>query len=131
MTTAQQLDERYGRVPRPGRRRAIWWVIGVLAAASVLWLAWVTVSNAINTVGVDDTGYEVVDERTVSVSFQVTPPRGAGFACALEALDEQFGVVGWRVVEFPASEATSRAFTETIPTVGPATTGLVQSCWVT
>lgn len=131
MTTKEELDERYGRARRPGRRRASWIVVGALAAASIGALAWVTVGNSLSTVGYDNTGHEVADDRTVTVLFQVTPPSGAGFACALEALDEDFGVVGWRVVEYPASEANSRAFEETVPTVARATTGLVHSCWVT
>ena len=47
------------------------------------------------------------------------------------ALDEDFGIVGWRVVEYPGSVETTRAFVETIPTVAQATTGTVKACWVT
>lgn len=131
MTTKEQLDERYGRTARPGRRRAFWITVGTLGAASVIALAWVTISNSTGTVGFDETGHQIVDEHAVKVSFQVTPPRGAAFACAFEALDEQFGVVGFTVVDFPASESTTTPFTQTIPTVALATTGLVQACWVT
>lgn len=131
MTTTQELDERYGRTPTPRRRRVFWSVVGVIGAASIAGLAWITVSNSVNSVGFDNTGHQVVDARTVTVSFQVTPPRGASFACAFESLDEEFGVVGFRVVEYDALDRTSRPFTETIPTVALATTGLVQSCWVT
>ena len=46
-------------------------------------------------------------------------------------LDEEFGIVGWRVVEYPASTTITRAFVETIPTVATATTGTVHSCWAT
>ncbi|HWI32543.1 MAG TPA: DUF4307 domain-containing protein [Microbacterium sp.] len=131
MTTQEELDERYGRGPRPARRRAFWIIVALVAAASVGALAWSTIAGSVQQVGYDGTGHEIVDDRTVTVSFQVTPPAGAAFACALEALDEDFGVVGWRVVEFPASDANARAFVETIPTLARATTGLVHSCWVT
>lgn len=131
MTTTQELDERYGRTRKPGRRRAFWSVVGVLGAASIAGLAWVTVGNSVNTVGFDNTGHQIVDDRTVTVSFQATPPQGRSFACALQSLDEEFGVVGFRVVEYPAADDTSRPFTETVPTVALATTGLVQSCWAT
>ena len=63
--------------------------------------------------------------------FQVTAPAGAAFACALEALDEEFGVVGWRVVEYRAIGGELAGLRETVPTVARATTGLVNSCWVT
>ncbi|WP_439591865.1 DUF4307 domain-containing protein [Microbacterium sp.] len=131
MTTPQQLAERYGRRPRPHRRRAFWIAVALVAATSIAALAWLTISNATDDVGFDEMGFRLVDERTVTVSFQVTPPTGASVACAIQALDEDFGVVGWRVVEYPSSELVTRTFTETIPTVAEATTGTVKACWVT
>ncbi len=131
VTTKQQLDDRYGRGPRPGRRRAFWIIVGAIAVASVGGLSWLTVSNSLDDVGYDETGFELVDARTVTVSFQATPPAGMSFACALQALDEDFGIVGWRVIEYPASETITRTFVETIPTVAQATTGTLHSCWAT
>ncbi|QIG40226.1 DUF4307 domain-containing protein [Microbacterium sp. 4R-513] len=129
MTTQQMLDERYGRT----RRGATRWVIGVavaLALVAVGAFAWLTVANSLNAVDVDTTGFQVVDERTVTLEFQLSAPTGSSIACTLEAQDEQHGVVGWRVVEIPAGETHARAFRETIPTVAEATTGFVNSCWV-
>lgn len=129
MTTEQELAERYGRGARPLRRHAFWVSVAVLAVAFVAALSWLTVSNSLDDVGYDETGFELVDQRTVTVSFQATPPSGSGFACALQALDEDFGVVGWRVIEYAAAETITRTFVETIPTVAQATTGTVHSCW--
>ena len=131
MTTKEELDERYGHRPRPMRRWIGWVVVILIASASVAALAWTTVSNSLDDVGFDGTGYEVVDEHTVTVTFQVSPPHGADFACAIQVLDEDFGVVGWRVVEYAALETNAKAFIETIPTLAEATTGVVESCWVT
>ena len=129
MTTATELAERYGRAPK-GRRRA--WIIAIAAVAAILvaGLSWVVVSNSMNSVRADDLAMVVIDERTVEVQFQVSGPVNRDIACALEALDEQFGTVGWKVVEIPASTHNTQAFTERIPTVSGATTGLVNSCWV-
>ncbi len=108
MTTKEQLDERYGRAshpaaprtpPRLAPRRAWWIILAGTAAASVAALSWLTFSNSADDVGFDETGFELVDARTVTVSFQATPPTNTAFVCALQALDEDFGVVGWRVVE--------------------------------
>lgn len=129
MTTEQKLDERYGGSPRPVRRRLVWAGVAVVAMASVTGLSWLTVSDSFDDAGFDELGYELVDDRTVVVSFQATPPSGTGFACALQALDEDFGVVGWRVIEYPASETITRRFVETVPTLAQATTGTVHSCW--
>nr|WP_201469247.1 DUF4307 domain-containing protein [Microbacterium hydrocarbonoxydans] len=127
MTTAQQLDERYGRTRR---RRWPWVVVIVAAVAVVSALGWSVVSNQMNSVDSDDLGFELVDEHTVEVRFQVTGVQGKDVGCVVEALDEEFGVVGWKVVELPAGDSHSQTFSATVPTVAEATTGLVKACWV-
>lgn len=130
MTTQDMLDERYGR----RRSRGSKWLVGILAvaaAAALGALAWAIVVATLDDVGLDNTGYEIVDERTVVVSFQITAPVGRTVACALEAQDVEHGVVGWRIVEIEASDQHARAFRESVPTTALATTGLVNSCWVT
>lgn len=127
--TQELLDDRYGRRRGPGRR--VRWIIGgILAAILVGYVAWTTVASAIDSVDVDTTGFQVNDARSVSVGFQITGRTGVPVACALEAQDTEHGVVGWRVVEYPASEDHTRAFRETFPTTAEATTGFVTSCWI-
>lgn len=130
MTTQDMLDERYGRRRTPRGRWAIGGliVVGALAVGS---LAWTTVAGSLDSVDVDTTGFEVVDEHSVTLAFQVTAPAGRSIACALEAQDEEHGVVGWRIVEIEASDQHSRGFHESVPTTAPATTGFVNACWVT
>ncbi len=127
MTTAQELDARYGRT----RRRRLPWIIGIaVVAVLVIAYGWMTVTQSMNEVDADDLGYQVVDQYTVEVTFQVSGAQGKNVACAVEALDEEFGVVGWKVVELPEITAHSQSFTQRVPTVAEATTGLVNSCWV-
>jgi hypothetical protein len=129
--TQQMLDARYGRTRSTRRRILSWVLVGVVALALLGYVGWGVIARSVDEVSVDGTGYDVADAHRVTVSFQITSPPGRGVACALEAQDEEHGVVGWRVVEYPASEDHARAFTEEIPTVALATTGLVNSCWVT
>lgn len=129
--TQQMLDERYGRRRSTGRRVIGWTVVGAVAVGLVGWVGWGTVARSIDEIDDDLTAFEVVDAHTVSVTFQITSPPGRGVACVLEAQDEEHGIVGWRVVEYPAVDTHARAFSEEIPTVALATNGLVNSCWVT
>ncbi|WP_405375443.1 MULTISPECIES: DUF4307 domain-containing protein [unclassified Microbacterium] len=126
----RKLAERYGRAGSPARRIVAWTVGGIVAVSALGLLGWSVVGGAIATVDADTTGYAVVDERTVDVRILVSAPTGSPVACALEAQDPEHGIVGWRIVEYPASAEHSRSFTESIPTLAEATTGLVRSCWI-
>ncbi len=127
MTTARELDERYGRT---GRRPLPWIIGGVIVAAVIVAFGWMTVASQMNAVDADDLGFTVVDAHSVDLQFQFTAPRGEDVVCAVEALDVEFGVVGWKIVEIPGSEQHTQGVHVSIPTVAEATTGLVKSCWV-
>jgi hypothetical protein len=127
------LDERYGRAPHVKRRqRRLGWIAGgVFALIFCAWVIWA----ALDTVGpasleVKDTAHAVVDERTVSVTFQLSIATGTTSYCAVQALNDTFAVVGWKVVEIPASEQRTRSFTETVTTTERASTGLIYRCWL-
>ncbi len=127
VTTAQELDERYGRT----RRRRLPWIVGILLVIAVVGVfGWMTFMQSANSVDADDLGFEVADEHSVTVRFQVTGGQGIDVAGAIEALDEECGIVGWRIVEIPASDEHLQQLSTTVPTVAEATTGLVNSCWV-
>lgn len=127
MTTALELDQRYGRARS---KRTPWIIGGVIALIIVIAFSWMTVSQSINTVDADDLGFEVVDEHSVTVNFQIAGKQGTDVVCAVEALDEEFGVVGWKIVEIPAADGHIQQLSATVPTVTLATTGLVNACWV-
>ncbi|MCD2170335.1 MULTISPECIES: DUF4307 domain-containing protein [Microbacterium] len=130
MTTQALLDDRYGRTRSPRRRILGWTIVAVLALSAIGYLGWTTFASSAASVTATDTGFTVENDKSVSATFQITGPTGQPVACALEARDEDHGTVGWRVVEYPASEDHTRAFTETIPTLSLATTGFVNACWV-
>jgi len=107
-----------------------WIIAGTIALLIVGAYGWMTYAQSMNSVDADDLGYEVVDEHSVTLRFQVTTTHGRDIACAVEALDEEFGVVGWKIVEIIGADEHSQQVDTVIPTVGEATTGLVKSCWV-
>ncbi|WP_136054853.1 DUF4307 domain-containing protein [Microbacterium sp. K24] len=127
MTTAEELDERYGRTRT---RRTPWIIAGIVALLVVGAFGWMIVAQSMSSVDADDLGFELVDEHTVDVRFQVSGVQGKDVVCVVEALDEEFGVVGWKVVEIPAGDSHTQAMSAVVPTVSAATTGLVNTCWV-
>ena len=56
---------------------------------------------------------------------------GTTASCALEALNEKYAVIGWKIVELPASSERTRSFTDVVRTSEPAVTGLIYRCWLT
>jgi len=131
MTTQAMLDERYGRTRARVSRRRSSIIAGTVIAVVVAAIAWMSFGNTSTSVDATATAYQVVDASSTTVTFRLTAPVGARVACVLEADDTDHGIVGWRVIEYPASgSGAGRTLTEAIPTVGRATTGLVNSCWV-
>ncbi|MCG7414533.1 MULTISPECIES: DUF4307 domain-containing protein [Microbacterium] len=128
--TQQELDDRYGRARGSRGRRWAWIGVGAVAVAAVGYLGWTTVAQTTDAVDIDVTGFHLVDEHRVTVDFQVTLRQGEPVTCIIEAQDTEHGIVGWRVVEYPADPAHTRRFSETVPTTAEATTGLVPSCWI-
>lgn len=129
MTTQQILDDRYGRRRGGARRTAV--LAGVLISLGVAGAAWFAAASTAGAAEATTTAFSMIDQHRVEVEFQVSAPSGSSLACILEAQDEEHGIVGWKVVEYPAAPDLSRPFRESVPTVAAATTGLVNSCWVT
>ncbi|ALJ19858.1 DUF4307 domain-containing protein [Microbacterium sp. No. 7] len=127
---AELLADRYGR--RSSQRRTRWWVAGVVivAGAALGVTVWSTIASSLRTADAIDLGFEPPTAHEITLRFQITTRPDVPVACALEAQDAEHGVVGWRIVEYPADAAHSRIFTETVPTVAEATTAFVKACWI-
>lgn len=133
MTEATDLDARYGRTPG-ARRRGRWFAIGAAVAFAAVfgaWLWWAGLLGAPAQLDARDTAHEVLGPDAVSISWQLTAPVGAPTACALQALNESFGIVGWKIVQLPAADVPTQSFTAELLTAEPAVTGLIYRCWLT
>lgn len=131
MHTQQELDDRYGRARSAGRRRWTWILGGAVVLALIGYFGWNTYTQAAQSVDIDVTGFDLSDApHSVTVDFQLTLARGSAVSCVVEAQDEEHGIVGWKVVSYPADDAHSRTFSERVATTAAATTGLVPSCWI-
>ncbi|WP_368499309.1 DUF4307 domain-containing protein [Herbiconiux sp. A18JL235] len=127
------LASRYGRTP--GRRMRGRLIAGIAGAAVAVviaaWVVWAGLDGTNSTIGTQDTAHRVIDDRSVEVSFDVTIPVGDTASCVVQALSEKFAVVGWKVIDIPASDRATQSFSELVRTSELATTGLIYDCWLT
>lgn len=131
LPTTAALDERYGRTrPAVIRQRWLYGVAGgLVAVVFAAWVLWAGLDQASGSIDATDRAFDIVDDRTVDVTFSVVMPAGEEAWCAVQAQDEQRSIVGWKVVELPARDAFERQETVRLRTTGPAVTGLIHSCW--
>lgn len=133
MAVTETLDRRYGRTP--GRkRRDRWWIIGVAVAFVAIftaWTFWAGWDNNQADLEATDTAYTITDAHHVRITFTVNTPPGTPVTCAVQALNESFAIVGWRIISYPASDKRLTEYTETIKTTEQSNTGLISSCWLT
>lgn len=131
------LDARYGRTPHR-RRRAVVATIAVavsLVLAFATWLVWSGVASG-STGGQaafesNDTGFTVLNDREVTVTWDFTVAPGTPARCAIQALSSNYSIIGWKVVELPASTDRTRHLSENLRTTEPASSGLIYRCWLT
>jgi hypothetical protein len=117
------------RLPRPAPGTGRWWVIGTIGCTIGVALAvWLGLANSLGKVTWTDTGYDVVDQRSVRVEFDVHRPAGEAVTCRLKALDTSFGVVGVLDVQLPASQERSVHREAVVRTTSLAVTGVVDTC---
>ena len=116
-------------LPRPAPGTGKWWAVGIvgcgLASAAAIWLG---LANSLGQVTWTDTGYHVVDDRTVTVDFDVHRSSGEAVTCVVRALDARFGTVGTVEVAVPASRQASVHQRVTVRTTTRAVTGTVKDC---
>jgi hypothetical protein len=75
-----------------------------------------------------DIGFRVVSDWQTEIDFELTKPSDRTAICSFEALDNSFGVVGWKELEFGPSDSQTNRYTVTVNTFKMAVTGLVDSC---
>ncbi len=130
--TQSHLDRRYGR----SRGTRVAGKLAGFAAAAVFALilgAWLWWGGALETpaqLQYRDIGHEIRSPREVIVTYEVTAAPGTQVSCAIQALNESFGIVGWRIVDFDTTERWTRVFSTTLRTSEPAVTGLIYQCWL-
>jgi hypothetical protein len=131
--SGEAIAVRYGRTASGAKKNRLVFVVSAAAFAVVLvaWVVWAGLDSSSASFEAKDTGHTVVDAHSVSIDFTLTAPPGTSAACALQAQSETFSIVGWKVVEIPASTERTRGFTQVVRTTEMAVTGLIYRCWLT
>lgn len=134
--TTSTLDQRYGtpaaRRHLP-RRLLILLIVLALGLASAF-VAWIAHSRGASP-SAEETGYTVESPLRTTLEFDVTRRAGDPVVCAVQALNDQRAVVGWREVRVAPDTGggTGRATVAQsvdLWTTARANTATVDSCWV-
>ncbi len=133
VATTGALAVRYGRTPAGTKKNRLFFAVSaaIFAVILVAWVVWAGLDSSSASFQAEDTGHTVVDANSVSIDFTLNAPPGSSAACALQAQSETFSIVGWKVIEIPASTERTRGFTQVVRTTEMAVTGLIYRCWLT
>lgn len=127
--TAQENDllaKRYGKRAKLSKSR--WrWISAVGIGIMAIGVLYVSMANY-NPVQSQDIGFSVKNPTQVTLDFELTKPLDAVAVCSVEALNEQFGQVGYKVLEIGPQETGKVRLTVSINTTELATTALVDEC---
>ena len=116
-------------LPRPAPGTGKWWVVGIVGCTIGVALAtWLGLANTLGQVTWTDTGYRVLDDRSVRVDFDVHRQPDQAVTCRVRALDQTFAVVGVVDVTVPATNDASVHQQVVVRTASRAVTGVVQTC---
>ncbi len=120
-------------LPRPAPGTAKWWVIGTIGVAAGVALAvWFGLSSTLGLASWTTTGYKVIDDQSVRVTFELNRPDGKPTTCTVQALARDFSTVGSVDVPYSAPPAGTGTVTSTetvtVRTTSRAVTGEVKTC---
>jgi len=126
------LASRYGQTPQLAKRSRAIGLVTALGFTVVLgaWLWWGGVLEQPGQLQTRDLGYVVLNDQQVVVNYEITTPPGTEVACAVQALNASYGIVGWKIVSIAPSTVWTRTFQETLRTSEEAVTGLLYECWL-
>lgn len=130
--SANGLAERYGRTRQRKRRTLILAIVfgGAIVVVFGAWAIWVGLFQPTASIDFEDAGNVAVAPDQIRVRVQVSVAPGADATCAIQALDQNFGIVGWKIVKVPPSEAPTRIFSTVVRTAQPAVSGSTYQCWL-
>lgn len=120
-------------LPRPAPGTAKWWVVGIIGVGAGIALAvWFGLSSTVGLASFTTTGYKVLGDQSVRVTFELNRPAGKPTTCTIQALARDFSTVGSLDVTYPAPPPGTGSLTTTetvtLRTTSRAVTGEVKTC---
>lgn len=128
MTTTAPPAGRYGPTGTSGRRRRNVTVLAVLGAALVAGVSWLALGGHSQDVSYETYGYKKLSAEQVTVTFDVTAPKGSTVECTVDALNEGHAQIGTHDFRLGPSSAAQTRYTVTLQTSEPAVSGTVDAC---
>ena len=129
-------DTRYGRsgARLSGRTKLI--LLASLLILAIITAGFLSMTSA-EPVSSKDVGFNVEQDGFASVDFEVIKDPGVTAQCAVQALSENYAVVGWKIVDISANtvnegadKGRSTAHRVQLRVDSPAVSGGVNSCWL-
>lgn len=123
MSNSDLVKTRYGQNDNNPK---IIWLLAITGIVAIIgFAAWVALSQ--ERLSHTDVGFSVKDQWHTEVVFDVSKDAGQEVVCSVQALNQQYGIVGWREVQIPKQSSMVR-ITTTINTTEEAVTALVHGC---
>ncbi len=126
------LAERYGRTRQRKQRTLILAIVFAATIAVVFgaWAIWVGLFQPTASIEFEDVGNAAVAPDQIQVRWQLSVDPGRATTCAIQALDQNFGIVGWKIVKIPAVAVRSQVLSTVVRTAQPAISGSTYQCWL-
>ncbi len=106
-----------------------WWALGIaFTLAFTVFASWRVLSVADQAIDATTTGFKVVDDRTLKLTFDVHKPPQVAVVCTVHAQDRKKNVVGTLFVDIPAATERTTTHEVLIKTTTQAFAGLVHDC---
>ncbi|MTA95610.1 MAG: DUF4307 domain-containing protein, partial [Actinobacteria bacterium] len=99
----------------------------VAAVSFLVWAILVSIDNA-NQISHRDIAYEVIDEYSTNVTFEVSRIPGQAVSCDVTVLNQSFAIVGFLTVDVAPSTNRSTVISSTVLTTELGVSGLVDGC---
>jgi hypothetical protein len=128
-----EAEIRPARVRKPLTRGRIFVIsLASLLSLTFIWFAIASTIAGSTQVKTQDIGFEVVSDQQVDFRFTVSTPAELSnpATCAVQALNQQFAIVGYKEVALPAKNKAGEVISVTVNTTELAVSGLVDYCWL-